>query len=40
MICPACGQPAPGIIGGLFHCDPSEPIDAIDDDPSIIRGED
>lgn len=30
MICPGCGRPTPGLIAGLFHCDPVEPIDDLD----------
>jgi hypothetical protein len=39
--CPSCGEPVPSLFGSIFHCDPIEPIDDIDDDgPGIIRGSD
>jgi hypothetical protein len=40
MTCPVCGRPTTGIIGTLFHCDPSEPIDDIEDDgDTVVRGD-
>lgn len=38
--CPGCGEGVPSLLGALFHCDPMEPIDDIDDGETIIRGDD
>ena len=34
--CPGCGEIVPSLWGSIVHCDPSEPVDDLDD--TVVRG--